>query len=40
MTAEAAGQYLLDEAARNKFSRKFVEAFLDTLAIVSVPTVH
>jgi len=40
MTVEATGQYLLGEAARNKFSRKFVEAFLDTLAIVNVPTVH
>jgi HD-GYP domain-containing protein (c-di-GMP phosphodiesterase class II) len=40
LTAEAAGRYLLGEVAKNKFARKFVEAFLDTLAIVNMPTVH
>ena len=40
LTPEATGQYLLSEAAKGKFNRRFVEAFLDTLAIVHVPTVH
>ena len=40
LTGEATGQYLLSEAAKGKFNRHFVEAFLDTLAIVHVPTVH
>jgi putative two-component system response regulator len=40
LTDDAAGQYLLGEAAKGKFARQFVEAFLDTLAIVNVPTVH
>ena len=40
LTAEATGNYLLSEAAKGKFNRRFVEAFLDTLEIVHVPTVH
>jgi putative two-component system response regulator len=40
LTAEATGQYLLSEASKGKFNRRFVEAFLDTLEIVHVPTVH
>jgi putative two-component system response regulator len=40
VTPSAAGQYLLSEAAKGKFDRHFVEAFLDTLAIVRVPKVH
>jgi putative two-component system response regulator len=40
LSDEATGQYLLSEAAKGKFNRHFVEAFLDTLAIVHVPTVH
>jgi putative two-component system response regulator len=40
LTPEAAGQYLAGEAGKGKFDRRYVEAFLDTLAIVRVPTVH
>jgi putative two-component system response regulator len=40
LAPEAAGQYLISEAGKGKFDRRFVEAFLDTLAIVRVPTVH
>ena len=40
LTPEATGQYLLSEAAKGKFNRRFVKAFLDTLEIVHVPTVH
>jgi len=38
LTAEAAGQYLLGEAAKGRFARNSVEAFLDTLASVQVST--
>jgi putative two-component system response regulator len=37
---EEAGQYLVSQAAQGKFARHFVDAFLDTLSIVNVPTVH
>ena len=40
LTGEAAGQYLLSEAANGKFTKHFVEAFLDTMSILNVPTVH
>jgi putative two-component system response regulator len=40
LTPEGAGEYLLSEAVKGKFDRHFVEAFLDTLAIVNVPTIH
>jgi putative two-component system response regulator len=40
LPAEAAGRYLLGEAAKGKFAKHFVEAFLDTLALVNVPTIH
>jgi cyclic di-GMP phosphodiesterase len=40
LTANGAGQYLIGEAGKGKFNRHFVDAFLDTLAIVHVPTVH
>ena len=40
LTPHATGQYLIGEAIKGKFDRRFVEAFLDTLAIVHVPTVH
>jgi putative two-component system response regulator len=40
LTREGAGEYLLSEAVKGKFARQFVEAFLDTLAIVNVPTIH
>jgi putative two-component system response regulator len=40
LTPEGAGEYLLGEAAKGKFARPFVEAFLDTLAIVNVPAIH
>ena len=40
LTADAAGQYLVDEAVKGKFDRRFVQAFLDTLTIGRVRTVH
>ena len=40
LTADIAGQYLVGEAAKGKFDRRFVEAFLDTLANVHISTVH
>jgi putative two-component system response regulator len=40
LTAEATGRYLLSESAKGKFDKRFVEAFLDTLALVNLPTVH
>jgi putative two-component system response regulator len=40
LTREAAGKYLVGEAVKGKFNRRYVEAFLETLAHVRVPTVH
>jgi putative two-component system response regulator len=40
LTPEKAGQYLLEQAGQGKFARQHVDAFLDTLAIVKISTVH
>lgn len=40
LSHEEAGKYLLNEAAQGKFARGYVDAFLDTLVMGRVPSMH